>query len=195
MASFGARAVDSTSTGFDEVKSYYDQIMGLNSRHKEFMTEMLRYKVYVDKPFVGHHYLVLIEEEGRCERVTFELTVIEGESTDSGESYQVAPKARLYTDGLTGLDYKGEIYSTLEHICEVAYRVLVDMGSYNAALNNCQDFCNNLLKKFNLPGYTTDAAKIAIGAAVGVGAVVVGYGLYKLLSNDDNEKEKRKNEK
>ena len=188
MALFAASAVSSTLIDYDGAKSYYDQIMGLNSRHKKVMTKELCYKVYVHSPFVDHHCLVLAEKEERCERVTFELTIIDG------KGLQVAPKAQLYTGELTCLDYKGEIYSTLEHLCEVAYRVLVDMGSYNLAFNNCQHFCNKLLKEFELPGHTTDTTKIGIGAtivAAGVGVLAGAYGLYKLLSNNDG-KEKRK---
>ena len=194
MASFTASAVSSTLMGFDEAKSFYDQIMKLSSRHKEFMNEKLRYKVYVHSPFVDHHCLVLAEKEGRCEHVTFELTI--AESID-GEGFQVAPKAQLYTGELTGLNYKGEVCSSLEHLCEVAYRVLVDMGSYNLAFNNCQHFCDKLLKELDLSGHTTDTTKIGISAtlfAAGVGVLAGAYGLYKFISNDEG-KEKKKNTK
>lgn len=191
-ASFAA--VSSTSTGFGEGSSYYDQIMALDSKHKNFMAQKLCYKVYVHSPFVNHHCLVLAEKENRCEHVTIELTVI-----IDGETRQIAPKAQLYNSGLQGLVYKGEVCTSLEHICEVAYLVLIKMGSYNLAFNNCQHFCNNVLKEFGLPGHTTDTATIGIGAALlggAVGVAAAGYALYKYLSTNDSdshEKEKRKN--
>ena len=175
------------ASGFNGGKSFYDYIVELNSWHKEFMTVELCYKVYVHSPFVDHHCLVLVEKEGRCEHVTFELTIIE--SMDGG--YQVSPKAQLYTGELTDLSYKGEICSSLEYLCEVAYRVLADMGSYNLVFNNCQHFCDKLLKELDLSGHLTDTTIIDIGATLfGDGAVILAgaYGLYKHLSNKEKTK-------
>lgn len=191
MASLAA--VSSASTGLDGGKTFYDQIMALKSQHKIFMTDKLYYKVYVHSRFVDHHCLVLVDKSRFCEHVTIELSVVD---TVDGESYQVVPKAQLYTGRSEDLTYKGEVYASLEYLCEVAYRVLIDMGSYNLAFNNCQHYCNKLLKKLGLPGYTTDTAKIGLGVLAAVGVVGFGYGLYKQLSsnNDNNthEKERRK---
>ena len=68
--------------------------------------------------------------------------------------------------------------------------MLVNFGSYNLVFNNCQHFCNKLLKEFELPGHTTGTTKVAIGAGVAAGALAA-YGLYKYFSSDD-EKEKKK---
>ena len=197
-------ALSSTSTGFDGGRSFYDQIMVLNSRHKWFMTEKLCYKVYVHSPFVDHHCLVLAETGGHCEPVTIELTINPiGTCTTDGENWQVTPRAQLYSSldssrPVSSLNCKGEICQSLEHLCEVAYRVLADMGSYNVAFNNCQHFCDKLLKEFGLPGHMTDTTTIGIAATIFGGAVGVfaaGYGLYKYFSNNenDNKEEKRKN--
>jgi len=187
-----------TSTSFEGGKSFYDQIMELNSRHKLFMTEQLYYKVYVHSRFIGHHCLVLVDKSGYCEHVTIELTV--SPDTVDGESSEVAPKAQLYDGRPEDLTYKGEIYASLEYLCEVALRVLVDMGSYNLAFNNCQHFCDKLLKKYELPGHTTDTTKIGLGTLVAGGIIgigAVGYSLYKYFNssgdNDTHGKEKRKN--
>ena len=188
-------ALSTTSAGFDGVKSFYDQIMALNSRHKWFMTEELCYKVYVYSPFVDHHCLVLIETGGRCEPVTIELTVNTIDTID-GERWQIAPRAQLYSSGsMSSLNYKGKICQSLEYLCEVAYQVLADMGPYNLAFNNCQHFCDKLLKEFGLPGHTTDTTTIGIGTTLAIGALAAGYGLYKYFSRDENDdkKEKRKN--
>lgn len=165
-------AISSVSTGFNERKTFYDQIMELNSQHKIFMSDRRCYKVYVHSPFVDHHCLVLADKKGYCEHVTLELTLTD--MTDS-EGQQVAPKSQLYSGRLDSLVYKGEIFCSLEHVCETAYRVLVDMGAYNLAFNNCQHFCNKLLEELQLPGHTTDTEKIGWGAAVvGVTAAVAG---------------------
>ena len=186
--------------GFDGSESFYDQIMALNSQHKWFMTEKLCYKVYVHSPFVDHHCLVLAETGGHCEPVTIELTIKTIDTTD-GESRQVAPKAQLYSSldssrPVSSLNCKGEICQSLEHLCEVAYRVLADMGSYNVALNNCQHFCDKLLKEFGLSGHTTDTTTIGTGTVLAIGALAMaGYGFYKYFSSNENDdkKEKRKN--
>lgn len=193
MASFA-----STATGFDGGgRSFYDYIMDLDSRHKGLMTEELCYKIYVHSPFVYHHRLVLVDKEEYRKHVTIELTI---DATD-GESFQVAPKAQLYSGGLQGLNYKGQVYTSLEHFCEVAYRVLLDMGSYNFAFNNCQHFCDKVLKEFGLSGHRTDTTTIGAGAAlVGViGAMgLAAYGIYNFFSSKDQdshgkEKKKRRN--
>ena len=181
-----------TGTSFDgEGRSFYDHIMELGSRHKMFMTEEMCYKVYVHSPFVCHHYLVLVDKKDYREHVTIELSIAD---TTDGESLQVTPKAQLYSGGLEGLHYKGQVCTSLEHFCEVAYRVLLDMGSYNLAFNNCQHFCDKVLKQFGLPGHTTDTTTISISAAlIGVGAAA--YGVYKYFSSDgqgNHGKEKRR---
>ena len=48
------------------------------------------------------------------------------------------------------------IYSgTLQKICEFADAVIAEMGGYNLLVNNCQHFCNNLLKKLNFRTFET----------------------------------------
>ena len=187
--------VSTTSTGFDKWITFYDQIMALDSQHKKFMERQLCYKVYIHSLFVHHHCLILVDKEGHCEPVTIELTV--HTDTPDGESWKVAPKAQLYSGALENLTYKGELHSSLERICEVAYLVLVHnfMGCYNLAFNNCQHFCNKVLKELGLPGHTTDTTTIGLGAAIfGVVAAIgaVGYGLYKHFSNNSHGKENRK---
>ena len=192
MASFAT----AMATGFDGGgRSFYDHIMELGSRHKGLMTEKLYYKVYVHSPFVYHHRLVLVDKEEHREHVTIELTI---DATD-GERFRVAPKAELYSGGLQDLNYKGQVYTSLEHFCEVAYQVLLHIGSYNLAFNNCQHFCDEVLKEFGLSGHTTDTTTIGVGAAlVGVvGAMgLAAYGVYKLFSSKDQDshgKGKRRN--
>ena len=184
----------SFATGFDEGSTFYDQIIALESRHKRIMTQELYYKVYVLSKFVGHHCLVLVDKEEYSEHVTIELTI----KNTPDEAWQVAPKVQLYSGSLRNLTYKGEVYTSLEHFSEVAYRVLVDMGPYDVAFNNCQHFCGKVLKQFDLPGHTTDTTTISVAAAVGFGIAGVGaaaYGLYKYLSSDKDgdKKEKRRN--
>ena len=178
------------STAFDGGSTFYDQIIALNSRHE--MTQKLYYKVYVYSPFVNHHCLVLVDKEEYCEHVTIELTI----QSAIDETWQVFPKADTYSGSLQDLVYKGEVYTSLEHFCEVAYRVLMDMGSYDLAFNNCQHFCDKVLKQFGLPGHTTDTTKIGVAGAVVAGIAGVGlaaYSLCKYLSGDkDSDKKERR---
>lgn len=184
MASFVAAS--SSTADFDGEGSFYNQIMALRSRHKESMADKLYYKVYVHSPFVNHHLLVLVDKEEYSEHVTIELTI-----TDISDG-DIKPKSRLYSDGLEGLSYKGKVYCSLEHLCEIAYGVLANVGSYNLAFNNCQHFCNKVLKELGLSEHTTDTTTIGIGAAVGAGIFLAGYGLYRYLSNNDDSRGKEK---
>jgi hypothetical protein len=51
----------------------------------------------------------------------------------------------------------GIYHGTVQNICKVADVVVAKMGGYNLLTNNCQHFCNNLLKKLNsnFPTYDT----------------------------------------
>ena len=184
MASLAAASV-TASTGFDGETTFYEQMMALNSRHKKFMTDCRYYEIYVYSPFVNHHCIVLADKKGAFKPLTIELTVNDIDTID-GVDRQTAPKSRLYLGKLNDLNYKGEVYCTLERLCEVAYRVLKDMGSYNLAFNNCQHFCDRFLKQIGLPGHMTDTAKIGWFAALG-GVILAAIGLHKYLSSNNNE--------
>ena len=49
----------------------------------------------------------------------------------------------------------GIYHGTLHDICKFADAVVTEMGGYNLLVNNCQHFCNNLLKKLNLRTFDT----------------------------------------
>lgn len=49
----------------------------------------------------------------------------------------------------------GEVLTTLMNICETADKVVQTMCHYSLLSNNCQHFCNNLLKLMNLQTYPT----------------------------------------
>ena len=191
--------INGSTTAYDEALSFYDLIMGLDSSHKEMLTKNLCYKVYVHRPFVGHHCIVLVDDQGLCGCLTLELTVMEDSDVPDGQAvHKVAPKVQLYSGDVNELSYKGEVQCTLERLSEHAYEVLSSMGAYNLAFNNCQHFCDNFLEKIGLPGHMTDTAKIGFGSlvvAAVVGIAAIGYGLYSVLagnSEDSASKEKQK---
>ena len=77
-----------------------------------------------------------------------------------------------------------------------AHDLLVSMGSYNAALNNCQDYCQKVAKFLGVSIPFTGAEAVAAGGSatvaggVTVAAIGLGlYGLYKLFSSGDDDKE------
>ena len=49
----------------------------------------------------------------------------------------------------------GIYHGTIQNICKLADAVVAEMGSYNLLVNNCQHFCNNLLKKLEFRTYDT----------------------------------------
>jgi len=179
---------NSSARAYDQAVSFYDLIMGLESGHEKMIDKELCYKVYVHCPFVGHHCIVLANDLGLgC--LTLELTV-NNDVPDGRATSTVAPKVQLYSGDVNQLSYKGEVECTLERLSECAYEVLLSMGQYNLALNNCQHFCDKFLDKIGLPGHVTDTTKIGIGGvlvagAVGIGAI--GYGLYKMISGNSKE--------
>jgi len=194
-------AFNGSTRAYDEVLSFYDLIMELDSSHKEIMSKDMNFKVYVHCPFVGHHCIVLADEQGLRGHLTLELTLSRGSDVPDGQAkHRVAPKVQLYSGDVNKLSYKGKVQSTLERLSEDAYRVLSSMGNYDLAFNNCQHFCDNFLEEIGLPGHMTDTAKIGYGgllaaAVFGIGAM--GYGLYNALTrnSEDNISKERQNRK
>jgi len=179
---------NSSTSAYNEAVSFYDLIMRLNSGHREIMSERLCYKVYVHCPFVGHHCIVLVDDQGLYGCLTLELTVVVNNDVPDGRATStVAPNVRLYSGDVRQLSYKGRVRCTLETLSEYAYEVLSSMGPYNVALNNCQHFCNNFLEKIGLPGHVTDTARIGYGTALVAGALAIGYGLYNWLAGNSEE--------
>ena len=85
---------------------------------------------------------------------------------------------------------------TADTIIRGAHDLLVSMGSYNAALNNCQDYCQKVAEFLGVSIPFTGAEAVAAGGgatvAAGVTGAVIGlglYGLYKLFSSGDDDKE------
>ena len=73
-----------------------------------------------------------------------------------------------------------------------AHDLLVSMGSYNAALNNCQDYCQKVAEFLGVSIPFTGANAVAAGVAGGAAVTAIGlglYGLYKLFSSGDDDKE------
>ena len=56
--------------------------------------------------------------------------------------------------------------TTIMKLCETAEAVRVGMGNYNLITNNCQHFCNNVLKKLGLP--TTPTTVGVVGTTTDV---------------------------
>ena len=51
----------------------------------------------------------------------------------------------------TKLEKVGTLTTTINKLCAIAEATRVGMGKYNFLANNCQHFCNNVLKKLGLP--------------------------------------------
>ena len=70
-----------------------------------------------------------------------------------------------------------------------AHDLLVNMGSYHSTLNNCQDYCQKVAEFLGVSipftGVNTVVAGGAAVTAIGLGL----YGLYKLFSSSDYNKE------
>ena len=54
-----------------------------------------------------------------------------------------------------GIEIVGDYQGTLLALCELADRVVHEMGNYRLFTNNCQHFCNNLLQEMGLGTFKT----------------------------------------
>ena len=62
------------------------------------------------------------------------------------------------------LSKKREITCSLRELTETAAKIFENNPNYDLIENNCQNFCNNFLKRYGLPTYVTDVELVkAIG--------------------------------
>ena len=70
-----------------------------------------------------------------------------------------------------------------------AHDLLVHMGSYHSTFNNCQDYCQLVAKFLSVSVPFTGADTVAVaGGTILIGGLTL-YGLYKLFSSNDYNKE------
>ena len=182
-------AVDPKKTFVDKLKK--------NPSYGSILKEYLEYEVYVHRSgFFGdfHHKVVMRAKRYKLGYVTMEL--------GKNESYtQIVAESIMFQGDESELELKGTIEGYLEEFAVLAMDILIGMGRYALAGNNCQNFCNKFLEKVGLEDgqYMTTAKKAAIGTAVGVGVTLGGllvaglYGAWNSEQSSDSKKKKKHN--
>ena len=139
-----------------------------------------------------NHYSLLITLSGCCHEGLKIHLFVKGERLCFGFHVLVLSEINEKTETL-GVTPKPMTAATI--IWE-AHDLLVSMGSYNAALNNCQDYCQKVAKFLGVSIPFTGAEAVVAGGgatvASGVTVAAIGlglYGLYKLFSSSDDDKE------
>ena len=191
MASlFGPSAI-----AVDPKKTFVDKLKETN--YGVVIEETLEYDVFVHRSTFAdnfHHKIVLKANQYKLGYVTVEL--------GKNDNYsQILAQSLVYQGDVSELEFKGTVTATLRQLADIAMEILVEMGDYRLAGNNCQNFCNKFLERVGLVDgkYMTTAKKGAIGTAVIGGIAVAGliaaavFGVYQQSSHSSQSKKKRTN--
>ena len=141
------------------------------------------------------HYSLLFTVSGSpgCrEGLLIHLIIVEGNRM-SLDFFMVDPsvikKKALKTESL-GVTPKPMRADT---IIRGAHDVLKSMGSYNSALNNCQDYCQIVAKCLGVSVPSTGANAVVLGVAGSAVVGGIGYGIYQIckrfFSGDDDKED------
>ena len=130
------------------------------------MDTKAKYEVWIYQSELPTHWFLMIKREGRNQPfVTFEV-----KSETGADLLPKTRRVKVVSSILDKLDVRlptpktvGKIDKevSLREICSLADAVVREMGEYDMANKNCQDFCNQLLSKLDLPTFQTTLRKDA----------------------------------
>ena len=113
------------------------------------------------------HWIILLKmKDSKLPYITHEITT-ELDMKDLIPVVRTIQEADpLLTNPNNGMDEVGVYTGSLEDISAMADEVISDMETYNLIKNNCQNFCNYLLKKMKLikEDYPTTCAVFGVGS-------------------------------
>ena len=128
---------------------FFKDIIKLPTLHKFFMLDIRKYRILSYQPFLSHH--VIVVSDGKNEDITLELT------KDEKYNKAMIPKSAVFDGNKDALIEMGTKDCSLYEQTEIAQQVFDNHGEYNLISNNCQDFCNKILRANGLPTYQTDS--------------------------------------
>ena len=185
-----------TASAVDPKMTFEDKLKETN--YGAVIEETLEYDVFVHRSTLTdnfHHKIVLKAKQYKLGYVTVEL--------GKNDNYsQIVAQSLVYQGDEGDLEFKGSVTATLRQLADIAMEILVEMGEYRLAGNNCQNFCNKFLERVGLEDgkYMTTAKKGIIGTAVVGGVALAGlfatavFGVYQ-QSSDTLQSKKKRNDK
>jgi len=121
----------------------------------------------------GLHWTLLVKMRGS----RINLPYLSIEIYTDGSMEKMISTMRQLKKLPTAAKFKGFITNrSIKELCKMADIVQSEMGSYNIKSRNCQNFCNKLLTRMNLPPETTTVQELtetAANSAVAATAVLV----------------------
>ena len=115
------------------------------------------------------HWRLLVRNSDS--RITLPVLSVEINTPDMR---QLTPIIRRFRGVPNGAEYQGCVPGiSMMDIYELADQVQLQMKKYELTSSNCQDFCNYILEKLNLPTHTTTAGGIK-NAVVSTAVVAIG---------------------
>lgn len=154
--------------------------------------QKINWEVIMLSKGIFSHYSLLFTTPGHNEGFVIHLSV-DGESSEMEFSLDrmVVSSPRYHTLKKTELGTTEPIEAWT--IIVKAHSILVHMGSYHEALNNCQDYCQKVAKEIGVSPPVTGSDVAVTGAVAGaVGAGLLGaaaYFLYKLTTKKDDKED------
>ena len=120
-----------------------------------------RYDVYLitNGGNTSLHWTLLVRMRGL--RINLPYLSIEI-NTDVGMK-EMIPIMRQFEElpTIANAKLKGSVTDrSIKELCNMADTVRSEMGSYDITSSNCQDFCNKVLKRMNLPTHTTTVQEL-----------------------------------
>ena len=178
---------------FEDFKAEIVQFWKDNLQGFPNLDESSSWKVYLLSKDLFAHYTLMFQVPNQQECLVIGLVVINQQTNFSLGVIDI--KDQRYCD--IKVRDLGVIKEKAGVILGKAYRRLRQMGSYNAWINNCQDYCKHLAEDIGCCSDFTTAREvtvnnIAIGAAV-VGIVAIGAALLYAAFSDSNKKDKSSN--
>ncbi len=104
-----------------------------------------KYDVYISRKNL-HWFLIIKMNNSKCPYLTIEITT---------EDKAILATMDILEDVTDKQLVKAGEYARLEDLCDAADSVKFKMGEYNLLNNNCQHFCNNVLKWLGYQQFTT----------------------------------------
>ena len=141
-------------------KSFVQQVSSANSTYASMLPSKLNYefKLVHGKKCI-HWFFLLKIKDSQLPYITLEIQTSDlhdliptVQNVENGDISITEAFSQSNSTVLTDLDvYDGR----LQDLCEIADGVVEAMKEYNIVSNNCQHFCNNVLKKLGRKTFST----------------------------------------
>ena len=119
------------------------------SEYKNFAGVETKFDICINRRRL-HWFIVVKMKSSTSSVLSLEIT--------TSNLVDLVPTIRLFQPSMEAVEkstFVGDYHGSLQDLCETADDIVTEMGKYSLLSNNCQHFCNNLLKRLRLPTFDT----------------------------------------